>query len=302
MAVREQNSRKKILLGEDHNALTWLIILNALFFVSILFIKVIYDLTTGHSQATEFNIDSWVAMPAEGYRFLTRPWTVFTYMFAHNSIWYIISTVLWLWCFGYIFQDLAGNNKLFPVYLYGGFAGGLFFLITANLIPSIHADAAAYSLMGAATSVMAVAIAVTALTPTFRIMPMLNGGIPLWVITLVFVGIDFGTIGLSNPAVAVAHLASGSMGFFFTYQLKRGNDIGRWMINFVNWINNLFNPEKKYEEQKFFYASTRKPFEKTPHFSQQKLDEILDKINEKGYHFLTEEEKEFLKQASKENL
>ena len=65
MSVREQNSRKKILMGEDHNALTWLIILNAMVFVSILFIKVIYDLTMGHSQSTDFNIDSWVAMPAE---------------------------------------------------------------------------------------------------------------------------------------------------------------------------------------------------------------------------------------------
>lgn len=302
MSVREQNKARKILLGEDHNALTWLIILNALFFASVLSIKVIYDLTTGHSQSTEFSIDSWVAMPAEGYRFLTRPWTILTYMFAHNSIWYLISTVLWLWCFGYILQDLAGNNKLFPVYIYGGVAGGLFFLITANLVPSIHANAEAYSLMGAGTSVLAVAIAVTTLTPTFRIMPMLNGGIPLWVITLIFVAIDFGTIGLANPAIAIAHLASGLTGFFFVYQLKRGNDIGKWMIDFTNWINNLFNPEKKYEEQKFFYTSTKKPFEKKPHFSQHKLDEILDKINEKGYQFLTEEEQEFLKQASKENL
>jgi membrane associated rhomboid family serine protease len=302
MAVREQSRTKKILLGEDNNALTWLIILNALFFASILFIKVIYDLTAGHSQSTEFNIDSWVAMPAGGYGFLTRPWTILTYMFAHNSIWYLISTILWLWCFGYILQDLAGNNKLFPVYLYGGFAGGLFFLVTASLVPYIHSNPEAYSLMGAATSVMAVAIAVTTLTPTFRIMPMLNGGIPLWVITLIFVAIDFGTIGLTNPAVAAAHVVSGLTGFFYVYQLKRGNDIGAWMINFANWINNLFNPEKKYEEQKFFYNSSRNPFEKKPHFSQQKLDEILDKINEKGYNHLTEEEKEFLKQASKENL
>ena len=294
------------MLGEDNNALTWLIILNALVFVSVLFIKVIYNFTSGHSESTDLNVANWVAMPAEGSGFLTRPWTILTYMFAHDTTvqgaLFLVSSLFWLWCFGYILQDLAGNNKLFPVYIYGGLAGGLFFLITANLVPSMHANAEAYSLMGAGTSVMAVAIAVTTLTPTFRIMPMLNGGIPLWVITLIFVAIDFGTIGLANPAVAAAHVASGLTGFFFVYQLKRGNDIGQWMTNFVNWINDLFNPEKKYQEQKFLHSSARKPFEKKPHFSQQKLDEILDKINEKGYHLLTEEEKEFLKQASKENL
>ncbi|MFX9123826.1 DUF6576 domain-containing protein [Acinetobacter baumannii] len=36
--------------------------------------------------------------------------------------------------------------------------------------------------------------------------------------------------------------------------------------------------------------------------SQQKLDEILDKIHTEGYHMLTDEEKEFLKRASKEEL
>ena len=30
------------------------------------------------------------------------------------------------------------------------------------------------------------------------------------------------------------------------------------------------------------------------------VDELLDKISQKGYHFLTDEEKEFLKRASKE--
>jgi hypothetical protein len=32
------------------------------------------------------------------------------------------------------------------------------------------------------------------------------------------------------------------------------------------------------------------------------VDEILDKINQKGYSHLTEEEKELLKRASKEDL
>ncbi len=78
--------------------------------------------------------------------------------------------------------------------------------------------------------------------------------------------------------------------------------MGGWMIRLVNWINNLFNPEKKYQQQDYSYKVIRKPYEKTHQFSQQKLDEILDKINDHGYHYLTEEEKEFLKKASKENI
>jgi len=302
MSVREQNSRKKILIGQDNNALTWLIILNAVVFVSVLFVKIIFDLTNGHSDLIYSNIDSWVAMPADGYEFLKHPWTIITYMFSHNSLWYLISSVLWLWCFGYILQDLAGNSKLFPLYLYGGFFGGIFFLIIASLIPSIHANAASYSLIGAGASVMSIAIATTFLAPGYRIFPMLNRGIPLWVLTFVFVAIDLSTIGLSNAAVAGSHIAGGLTGFLFVYQLKRGHDMGSWLLRTADWVNNLFNPEKKHEKKELYYRTTRKPYEKSHHFSQQKLDEILDKISEQGYHFLTEEEKDFLKKASKENF
>ncbi|MFT4153255.1 rhomboid family intramembrane serine protease [Parafilimonas sp.] len=306
MSVREQNRKKKMLIGDDTNALVWLVILNSLFFAGILAIKVIFYLTVGAENTNNAGIDSWIALPASGYTLLTRPWTLITYMFAHNSIWYLISSLLWLWCFGYILQDLAGNSKLFPIYLYGGFFGGLCFIITANLIPVVHANAAGIYIMGAGTSVMAIAIAATTLSPNFRIFPMLSGGIPLWLLTVIFAAIDLSTIGLSHSgAVAISHIVAGATGFFFVYQLKHGRDPGKWMIDLANWINDLFNPEKKYNapgHQQVYYKATKKPFEKMPHFSQQKLDEILDKINEQGYHLLTEEEKEFLKKASKENF
>jgi len=78
------------------------------------------------------------------------------------------------------------------------------------------------------------------------------------------------------------------------------------MIKLANWTDDLFSPEKKHrsntEKHRVFYKANQKPFEKTPHVTQQKVDELLDKINQKGYHLLTEEEKEFLKKASKEEL
>ncbi|HEY0432799.1 MAG TPA: DUF6576 domain-containing protein, partial [Chitinophagaceae bacterium] len=51
-----------------------------------------------------------------------------------------------------------------------------------------------------------------------------------------------------------------------------------------------------------FYKSKTQPFTRKPNLTQQKVDEILDKINQKGYSHLTEEEKELLKRASKEDL
>ncbi|MEP7319853.1 MAG: DUF6576 domain-containing protein, partial [Panacibacter sp.] len=59
---------------------------------------------------------------------------------------------------------------------------------------------------------------------------------------------------------------------------------------------------KKPLSQQKFYKSNRKPFEKIPRVTQQKLDELLDKINQEGYASLSAEEKEFLKKASQEDI
>ncbi|HZI00568.1 MAG TPA: DUF6576 domain-containing protein, partial [Flavisolibacter sp.] len=79
---------------------------------------------------------------------------------------------------------------------------------------------------------------------------------------------------------------------------------GAWINNFFDWVNNLFNPDKpkkgKVVKSQLFYKATVKPFTKTPLVTQQRIDELLDKINQKGYQSLSEEEKEFLKRASAE--
>ena len=78
------------------------------------------------------------------------------------------------------------------------------------------------------------------------------------------------------------------------------------MNNFFEWVNNLFNPDKpkkgKDIKEELFYRSSATPYTKTPNLTQHRIDEILDKINQHGYDYLTEEEKELLKRASEEGL
>jgi hypothetical protein len=228
-------------------------------------------------------------------------------MFTQNGVWPLISSMLWLWGFGFIFQDLAGSKKLIPVYLYGGVAGSLFFLATVNAIPAIRENVAQIpALLGAGPAIMAVAIATTTLAPRYKIFPFLNGGIPLWILTAVYLLINFATVGSANVGYAMAQVAGGAIGFVFIWQMQKGHDWSEWMNNFASWIDDLFNPEKKHtskiENQKLHYRSQEKPFIKTPHITQQRIDDLLDKINQKGYSSLTDEEKEFLQKASSEEF
>ncbi len=307
MSVLEQNSRKRMLLGQDGNSLTLLIIFNAIIFVLLNFVKAIYLLN--NSTETVFNnqVVTWAVVPAQPQVFATRPWTLLLYMFTHIKVLHLFGSLLWLWSFGYILQDLSGNKKLIPIYLYGGLVGSVFFLLTINLIPSFQNNIDSYlPLTGAGASLMAVAVAATSLSPNYKIFPLINGGIPLWVLTAVFVLISFGTVGMDNPGNAAALMAGGLTGYAFVWQLSKGNDWGQWMNNLVTWADDLFNPQKKHvqkpQKQQLYYKSTQKPFEKTPHVTQQRVDDLLDKIHQKGYNSLSEEEKEFLKKASREEL
>jgi len=79
------------------------------------------------------------------------------------------------------------------------------------------------------------------------------------------------------------------------------------MNKLYDWFINLFNPNKKSNKQPtkervFYNTGNRNPYSKKSIITQQRVDEILDKINQRGYQFLTDEEKQILKKAADEDL
>ena len=213
--------------------------------------------------------------------------------------------MLWLWAFGSILQNLTGNKKLIPVYLYGGFAGALFFILASYLIPTSNALIDTAGLLGANAAVMAVAVAATIIAPDYRFFRHIRGGIPIWVLTVFYIVIDLAGVASQNAALAIAHIGGAIAGFLFVYLLRRKIDGSAWMNNLYDWFINLFNPNKKKKgysakEKVFYNTGNRKPYSKTSNVTEQRIDEILDKINQKGYQHLTEEEKTILKRASEE--
>jgi membrane associated rhomboid family serine protease len=301
----EDSYRKKMTLGQDGNALVQLVILNAVLFVILKFIYVIYIVNSMQTAAYQTNVLTWFALPGTLDKLSSRPWTVFTFMFSDLSVFRFIGNMFWLWCFGYILQDLTGNRKLIPIYLYGGVAGAAFFLLCYGIFPKLHAQAPFVELVGANASVIAVAIAVTSVAPKYRIFPMINGGIPLWILTVLYLLIDFSTMHRGDVGAYVANLAGAGVGFLFIYRMRRGRDGSIWLNQFFDWCNDLFNPDRKKRgrspKDEFYYkVSGTQPFKKIPNVTQQRIDEILDKINQQGYRFLTDEEKEILKRAADE--
>ncbi|MEO6838459.1 MAG: rhomboid family intramembrane serine protease [Ginsengibacter sp.] len=292
---------RKITLGDDNNALMALVGINALIFISFGLIQIIYYLTQSSTSAFHYEILRWFIIPAKLTSLSTLPWTVFTYMFVHVGVIYTVINMLWLWVFGTILQDLSGNSKIIPVYIYGGLAGAVVFIAASYAFPDLRNQIEYSFMLGGNAAIMAIAIATTTLSPDYRLFKMLNGGIPLWILTALYIVID--VAGSEGTANKLAHLGGGFIGFLFVVSLRRGYDWSLWMNRVYDWFLNLFNPDKKtfqkekIKEKVFYNTGGQKPFVKRPVITQQRIDEILDKINQKGFNHLSDEEKNILKKA-----
>ncbi|MBK7290393.1 MAG: rhomboid family intramembrane serine protease [Chitinophagaceae bacterium] len=116
MAYAESQYKQRIALGDKGNTLILLIAISLVMFVGLAFMKAMSYFANPKELALPLyykNVLGLFVMPADGNHFLHKPWTLITHMFAHDNVWKVFTNMIWLWCFGFIMQDLSGNKKLF---------------------------------------------------------------------------------------------------------------------------------------------------------------------------------------------
>ncbi len=307
MHAVERERIPRLSLGEERNMVTQILVVNLTIYVLLLFTWVLYNMEGLKTPQFEKDIMSWIMLPADPAKLLTRPWTLITSMFTHFYFWQIFSNMVWLWCFGSILQNLAGHQRILPVYLFGGISGAVFYVLGMQAIPSFHQLIPNAAAMGASASVMALAIAATALAPKYRLFPLLSGGIPLWVITVIFTGLHIYShiFSLHNNTFYPLLLGGGLFGLLFIQQWKRGRDWGKGLNKLTFKATHLFHPADQQMDpdqlQTIFQpVLTATEHKKIADIPEQVINEILDKINEKGIKSLTPEERDILLKASKE--
>jgi membrane associated rhomboid family serine protease len=258
------------------------------------------------AQGVDFisGLGRWLALPSDFSSLVSKPWTIFTYMFLHEGFFHLFFNMLMLYFGGILFQEYLSKSKLLWTYIIGGLSGALFFLLAFNLFPvfeGVKGDALA---LGASASVLAIIIAISTYVPDYTVHLFLVGKMKLKYLALILIAIDVLSIQSNNAGGHIAHLGGALWGFLYAYSLKNGNDL-------YKMLDGIRLPKFTWKSSKDVKFSTSRPkngkpinddeYNKKRAASQQEIDRILDKISRSGYSSLNKEEKEMLFKSSGKN-
>jgi len=244
------------------------------------------------------SISYWLAVPANLSNLMYRPWTVLTYMFYHWDFFHLLFNMLLLFWMGKIFQQYLGDKKLVSTYVLGGVSGAAVYIAAYNIFPLFTNNLENSFALGASASVLAITIASATLLPDFPIRLLLIGEVKLKWLALIIVISDLISIGGSNAGGHLAHLGGALYGFVYVRKLRSGKDIAAWFTRLLDYFNKTQKPRMTVHYGK---SVSDEEFNMKKKSREERLDHILDKISKSGYGSLSQEEKDYLFKASKDN-
>ena len=239
----------------------------------------------------------WLALPSDPQEFITRPWTLISYMFLHEGFWHLLVNMLWLHFGGRILHDLMGSKKFVKTYWMGGFLGGLLFILAFNFIPALQGTYP--PLLGASAAVFSVFIAITTYAPEYEVGLPFIGAVKLKWIALIFIILSLPNNN-GNMGGHIAHAGGALWGYLWASQLKKGRDIGAWFDTIADQVSTFSFKRKEVKFKVHRNTDSRVPvdYNEVKVEKQKEIDRILDKISKNGYESLTSKEKEILFKAS----
>ncbi|HVN57616.1 MAG TPA: rhomboid family intramembrane serine protease [Bacteroidales bacterium] len=282
------------------NSLIRLIYLNIAIFLVISVISIIGFLLVNDALSNQAIL--FLSVPSSLNSLLVKPWTLITYMFTHREILHILVNMLWLYWFGMIFLEYFDQKKLVGVYILGGLAGAVTYVISYNIFPAFASQVeSSIPLLGASASVMAIVIAAAAYVPDYTVTLFLFGRVKIkYIAIVIFIltsVLDFSV----NSGGKLAHIGGALLGYIYTLSYRRGTDLTKWLNRLLDRIMTLFRPRKKLKVT-YKKAADDYEYNRIKVQNQEQINRILDKISKGGYDSLTREEKDMLfRESQKKN-
>jgi len=138
-------------------------------------------------------------------------------MFTHYDFLHILFNVLWLYWFGKIFLLFFTPRQLGGLYVLGGLAGALFFILAYNFFPYFEDRIFHSYLIGASASVMAIVFGTAFYKKDFEISLFFLGRIKIIYLALFTLVLDLLSMASTNAGGHIAHIGGALLGICFAY-------------------------------------------------------------------------------------
>jgi membrane associated rhomboid family serine protease len=289
------------------NALNQLIVLNVVVFAVVV---VLYAIAYLSQTSTWYEFVMRQLELSANLRVLAfHPWTVLTYAFVHQNPFHILFNMLNLYFFGQIIREYLGDQRLVSIYVLGGLAGALAFLLAYNLLPVLQPGAlTGQAVIGASAAAIAVVVAAATLLPDYTFMLILLGPVKIKWIAAALVLISIAAINQGNTGGEITHIGGALLGFVFIKMLNMGRDMGRPVTAVGEWFGRVFSQRSggmRFPHRQPVATATRSADSSAKGngsgvAGQDEIDLILDKISHSGYESLSKDEKQKLFRASQQ--
>lgn len=280
---REEKSG--IRLGGDWSAVTTLIVINVAVFL--------VDLFTENHWLTKH-----LELQPDLFRNPLRAYQLLTYGFCHDptNIWHLAFNMLALWVFGKDVESVYGKREFYKLYVSLIILAGLFDAVLKVNSPN------APPIVGASGGIMGVAVIFACHFPR-RMMLVFPIPIPIpaYLLVIGFILLDlFAVRSTSDLTAHTVHLGGAAFGFLY---YRTG-----WSL-FRLWPRGWSMRSLRIPLGKPKFRVHREPDEDeaeqpvddylTTGRLQKRVDELLEKISRSGEGSLSEEERQFLAEASR---
>ncbi len=226
-------------------------------------------------------------------------WKLVTANFAHSTtnVWHVVGNMMFLWLLGREVEHIYGRRDFLILYFS---AGVVAILAEALWNYFLLQHGGAISILGASGAVMAVVALCTLFYPKKLISLMFLPPAPLWLICLLYVGMDlFGVLKGHQPSgtarvANIAHLAGFLVGFlYWFFDLRLGQLRRKWQSPRSRATREPAGKILDFQRESV-RASQRRSAD--PVFAR--VDQLLEKIHTSGLESLSEQEMEFLRANS----
>ena len=209
-------------------------------------------------------------------------WRFVTYQFLHHGFMHILFNMIGLYFFGPMMEQWWGSKRFVWFYIICGLGGAIVYTAMTILVPDVVLVGRQSSLVGASGCLFGILVGCAVLYPHQRVMLMIPP-IPMSMRTMAlgFIGLAMLSLiaGSPNAGGEAAHLGGAAVGFLLV--MKPG------LLSFADrpWLEG-------WQRAKAERDLKRRRQE------QEQVDQILDKVRDKGLASLTDREKKILQRAT----